>query len=822
MIKLDHLDKYYNKGKSNEIHVINDVSVEFPDHGMIALFGRSGCGKTTLLNVIGGLDKTNGGSVFIEGQQMSAAKDELRNKYIGYIFQNYCLNMTETCFDNVAASLRLCGMRDEKEINSRVMLALTAVGMQTYFKRTPNSLSGGQQQRIAIARAIVKNPQIILADEPTGNLDEANTVSIMNILKEISKDHLVLLVTHEANLVDYYCDSVIELSDGQMVGTRENANANGFRAKDKNTIYLGEYEKKELDNEALALSYYGDVPKEPLKVRLINRNGIMYLKVDSPGVHVLDESSEVHLEEGVFEAKTIMAPEKITAIDLTSLPPVEGHDYGKLFSLKDGIVSGFKQITARFKNRKSAKRLRRVMVFFAIVVVFYIAFSTTPLRDIKELKNGYNRNAVLWNSPSDTMSTELAEQLLKISENPESGVERVTLIKNTYGSFYGRVRFEFQIGSFETYQSGLLNGDSSQMEIEANVRPMSDRKDKILYELETEKNQYDIYLSKTAADVLLKAPPFNFINSYDDLVGMICDCNLADSLRNYEYQKEEAKKAEEEAKKKTENPDDEDSDDENASETEKDYEPDYYEDDYDPSDYADYYDPRFSGYGNPDEENYFRVAGIVDTDEYVVYVDEAFLNPYSMVATSDYKAVGRKGQEVVPFGSAVFYSNDVEKTKDYLTRELGGDIRDWEELCRDDITEAEGSLYSSVISILVMLAILCLCMYFVMKSVYMNRMKEFGIYRAIGVSKRNLLYRSFVETAVTTTLSVFIGYLIATLAIMYIQSSSKAAAQYFYYPLWMKLLVLAFLYAICLFSGTISVRKVLRKTPAEILAKYDI
>lgn len=821
MIKLDHLDKYYNKGKSNEIHVINDVSVEFPDHGMIALFGRSGCGKTTLLNVIGGLDKTNGGSVFIEGQQMSASKDELRNKYVGYIFQNYCLNMTETCFDNVAASLRLCGMRDEKEIYSRVMLALTAVGMQTYFKRTPNSLSGGQQQRIAIARAIVKNPQIILADEPTGNLDEANTVTIMNILKEISRDHLVLLVTHEANLVDYYCDSVIELSDGQMVGTRENANANGYLARDKNTIYLGEYEKKKLDNEALALSYYGEIPKEPLRVRLINRNGVMYLKVDSPGVHVLDESSEVHLEEGVFETKTIMAPEKVNAIDLTSLPPVEGHDYGKLFSLKDGIVSGFKQITARFKNRKSAKRLRMVMVFFAIVVVFYIAFSTTPLREIKELKNGYNQKAVLWIGPSDMISIEQAEKFLKMSDNPETGAERVTLVKNSYGSWYGRVRFEFQIGSFETYQSGLLNGDSSQMEIEANVRPMSDRKDKVLYELESEKNKYDIYLSKTAADVLLKSPPFNFINSYDDLVGMICDCGMADSLRNYEYQKEEAKKAEEEAKKKAEN-DNEDSDDKTDSETESDYDPAEYEDDYIPADYVDDYNPMLTGYGDPDEEKYFRVAGIVDTDEYVVYVDEAFFNPYSNVTTSDYKVTGKRGDELVPFGSAVIFSNDVEKTKDYLNREFGGDIRDWENLCKEQIAEAEASLYSSVVSILVMLGILCLCMYFVMRSVYMNRMKEFGIYRAIGVSKRNLMYRSFVETAVTTTLSVFIGYLIATLAIVYIQSVSKAAAQYFYYPLWMKLLVLAFLYAICLFSGTISVRKVLRKTPAEILAKYDI
>ena len=802
MIKLNHLDKFFNKNKSNEIHVINDISIDFPDHGMIALFGRSGCGKTTLLNVIGGLDKANGGSVFIEGQEMSAKKDELRNKYIGYIFQNYCLSMNDTCFDNVAASLRLCGMRDEEEIQRRVMTALTAVGMQTYFKRTPNSLSGGQQQRIAIARAIVKNPQIILADEPTGNLDEANTVTIMNILKDISKDHLVLLVTHEANLVDYYCDSVIELSDGQIVGTRNNEDASGYRAKDKNTIYLGEYERSEINSDAVAIDYYGEKPSEPVKVRLINRNGVMYLKVDSPGVHVLDESSEVHIEEGVFEAGTVVNPDEVKmALDLSQLPPVEGSNYGKLFSLKDGIKSGFRQITDRFKNKKSAKRLRRVMVFFAIVVVFYIAYSGSPIRRLKELKNEYNQKAVLAIFTTGNVDEKTADELINLPNVPESGAERVTL--NTYTN-YGRVRFNFAIGSFETYRLSLLSSNGSNLSLDVNVRPKEDAKGKLLCKLGDGEDVYDIFLSATAADNLLKSPPYDFINDYEDLLGMICDGRLVYAKDNYER----ALKEKEEAEKKKDSDEDVDPD-------QDEYDP-YYDAVY----YDDYYDDYGRGYDK--SEKVFRVAGIIDTDEYVVYVDESFFNPYSVITMSNYKRDNGDGDSYIPFMSCVVYSNDVAKTKAYMQAHYVGDIRDWEDLCKEDILEANAALYSSMISILVMIGILSLCMYFIMKSVYMNRMKEFGIYRAIGVSKKNLMYRSFVETAVTTTLSVFVGYLIATVAISYIVNSSKSAAQYFYYPLWMKLLVLVFLFAVCLFSGTISVRKVLRKTPAEILAKYDI
>ena len=181
MIRVNKLNKYYNKGKSNELHVINEVSLELPDSGMVALFGKSGCGKTTLLNVIGGLDGFASGSVEIDGADICRDTDGVRNRAIGYIFQNYNLCREQTCYENVANALRLCGVTDDAEIDERVIAALKNVGMEKYAKRPPDTLSGGQQQRIAIARAIVKNPKIILADEPTGNLDEANTLVIMEL-----------------------------------------------------------------------------------------------------------------------------------------------------------------------------------------------------------------------------------------------------------------------------------------------------------------------------------------------------------------------------------------------------------------------------------------------------------------------------------------------------------------------------------------------------------------------------------------------------------------------------------------------------------------
>ncbi len=231
MVTLSHVDKYFYRRKSNQIHVINDTSLEFGETGLTALLGPSGCGKTTLLNVIGGLDKADKGKIYINGQKINGrtahSVDRIRNLNIGYIFQNYNLIDTMTVFDNVAMVLKMVGIKDEKEIREKVEYALELVGMYRYRKRYADMLSGGERQRVGIARAIVKNPAIIIADEPTGNLDSANTLEVMNIIKSISREKLVILVTHEENLAEFYADRIIRLRDGKVISDEVNENVEG-------------------------------------------------------------------------------------------------------------------------------------------------------------------------------------------------------------------------------------------------------------------------------------------------------------------------------------------------------------------------------------------------------------------------------------------------------------------------------------------------------------------------------------------------------------------------------------------------------------------
>ena len=242
MISILNVNKYFNKNKKNEIHVIDNTSLEFSNTGLVSLLGPSGSGKTTLLNVIGGLDKVNGGKIFIDGKRITkrrnAKVDEIRNLNIGYIFQDYHLINDMTVFDNVALVLKMIGLKDKNEIKKRVNYVLTTVGIYKYRNRLASMLSGGERQRVGIARAIVKNPNIIIADEPTGNLDSKNTIEIMNIIKSISKDKLVILVTHEKDLAYFYSDRIIELKDGKIISDKDNSHNNELDYRIENKIYL--------------------------------------------------------------------------------------------------------------------------------------------------------------------------------------------------------------------------------------------------------------------------------------------------------------------------------------------------------------------------------------------------------------------------------------------------------------------------------------------------------------------------------------------------------------------------------------------------------
>lgn len=216
-IKVENINKTFNLHRSSPNRVLKNVSLEFPDKGLVAIFGKSGSGKTTLLNIMGGLDRQDSGKIYIDGEDTAGKVDEIRNNKIGFIFQNYYLESGYTITEILRNQMLIAGLKDEEEISKRTEEVLALVDMERYKNKRADALSGGQKQRVAIARALIKGSDIILADEPTGNLDTANTVKVMEILKKISKTQLVVLVTHEINLIKRYADSHIKLVDGEMV-----------------------------------------------------------------------------------------------------------------------------------------------------------------------------------------------------------------------------------------------------------------------------------------------------------------------------------------------------------------------------------------------------------------------------------------------------------------------------------------------------------------------------------------------------------------------------------------------------------------------------
>ena len=219
MLKLKDIKKDYPVGDST-VHALKGVNLEFRENEFVAILGHSGCGKTTLLNIIGGLDQYTSGDLIINNKSTKnftdADWDSYRNHSIGFVFQSYNLIPHQTVLSNVELALTLSGVAPA-ERKARATEALRKVGLGDQLNKKPNQMSGGQMQRVAIARALVNDPDILLADEPTGALDSETSVQIMDILKEISKDKLIIMVTHNPELAMSYASRVIKLKDGLIV-----------------------------------------------------------------------------------------------------------------------------------------------------------------------------------------------------------------------------------------------------------------------------------------------------------------------------------------------------------------------------------------------------------------------------------------------------------------------------------------------------------------------------------------------------------------------------------------------------------------------------
>lgn len=243
MIDLKNVTKIYNSKKGSSTTALNDINLTIGNSGMLFIVGKSGSGKSTLLNLLGGLDNLTSGELLINGKNISKFSkkqyDSYRNTYIGFVFQEFNILEQYNVYENIELALKLQNQKPSKE---QIDELLNKLGINDLGNRKINELSGGQKQRVAIARALIKKPQIILADEPTGNLDQSSSEQIFNILKEISENQLVIVVSHDMESAKKYADRIIEIEDGKV-------------KSDSNTVSTVEESKFELKKSKLPFSY---------------------------------------------------------------------------------------------------------------------------------------------------------------------------------------------------------------------------------------------------------------------------------------------------------------------------------------------------------------------------------------------------------------------------------------------------------------------------------------------------------------------------------------------------------------------------------------
>lgn len=377
MIKLKGVNKYFNKGKKNQIHVINDTTVNLGTSGLVALLGPSGSGKTTLLNAIGGLDKVNKGEIYVDGQKITgkgARKvDQIRNLNIGYIFQDYKLVDSMTVYENVAMVLKMIGIKDQEEIKKRITYILETLNIYRYRNRLAGMLSGGERQRVGIARAIAKNPKIIIADEPTGNLDSANTIEIMNIIKAISKDRLVVLVTHEVELAKFYASRIIELKDGKIEKDYENITDDSLNYRLDHKLYLKDFEKHEhLSGDGINVNFYGS-KEDNLDIDIVVKNGNIYIKTkENQRVECVDDHSAVEFVDDHFKEidKTLYEEYKFDFDQIVDKGIKE--KYSSIIGFFPSLIYGFKKVF-------SYPLIKKILLIGFILAGVFITYSFSTI-----------------------------------------------------------------------------------------------------------------------------------------------------------------------------------------------------------------------------------------------------------------------------------------------------------------------------------------------------------------------------------------------------------------------------------------------------------
>jgi len=273
MINIENVSKTYNKHRRNQNVVLQETTLQLPDSGFVFFVGRSGTGKSTMLNAIGGLISYEG-EILFDKQKVNI--EQYRRRNIGYIFQSFLIFEELSIYDNIRIALNLIGIYDDEEIHARTKILLEAVDLEINPSRRAGALSLGQRQRVAIARSLASNPKIILADEPTGNLDSKNSIIIMDILKKLSRDHLVICVTHNLGIVNKYADQTFMIENKQLISFDKASSKNISSSSIAQNINVADMRLDEYKDESFLIKLYTqpmEKSNENNEIQIIRRNG---------------------------------------------------------------------------------------------------------------------------------------------------------------------------------------------------------------------------------------------------------------------------------------------------------------------------------------------------------------------------------------------------------------------------------------------------------------------------------------------------------------------------------------------------------------------
>lgn len=888
MIKIECLNKYYNKNKSNEVHVINNTSLTLADTGLVCILGESGSGKTTLMNTISGLDDFTDGTIGVDDISVnkygSKQQERMRNDKFGYIFQNYYLLQDRTVEYNIMLSLSLYEVSDEEK-EERIDYVLEAVDMLRFKKRLVSQLSGGQQQRIAIARALAKMPKIIFADEPTGNLDEVNTMKTMSILKKVSKECLVVVVTHEKSLAEFFADRILTISDGRIVDDKQKTEQSSYEYSNDVNIYLQEYDKKEYNHENIKIDTYSNEEIPDIQITLICENGKIYIQ---PNTNARIELLTDENEKKVIDDKR----PKVEMTDVEdfeySLKPLQASRIPKL-GMKETMRLAFLNI--KMMGKKQIFLIASLLVMSVMVVltlqdilaVISINEQEVVTTDSNYVKVTMEKNAMIDSKKYNKSINEMLDSIRDNSIGMEIGVIPEPHLSYQYSGFWQIESKKTQVTGYslsdieriseEDLKYGEVPNDINEVVIDvwvlenfinaktevANLIP--DVKHflgkEILVEGKTEPivvvgisdtGKPNVYMDKIEILSIsswnkstqgLKKLQAKYAGEYDDIklensqvlvnesmYNEMVDSYISKNYRGWKEYEDLKKRLEEDGGAGT-----------------------WMEGHQSDGSWGEYYvsnEERLES-----QEVWAEMETQITYKQYKQLLKDVskFELSYKVNSSIEYEVVGFFPDE---FGTNVVmsddsynylldaliihrnqfyvYAEDKEAAVKFINEELSESVTENVNCKAIDVNEEELAQVKAareikfdtrIIVTITILIITLVILYFMMKASAVQRIGDIGVYRLLGIAKSSIVGLFAFEALILTSYTSLVGILLTTMVTKFISSIPALEIEKFY-PWYMVILTIVVIYILNIVISIIPIRKLLKLPPAQLASKYDI